>query len=279
MRKLRYGQLLMVSIPLVSLGQQLVITSAGSHEFTFGIDSVVYTLSWQTAVSTPIHKDQNTFFVLLRGDSTLIQKKLPKSTDVHHYVIDRSNTGKITLFYRGILAGVPDSVTVVNEKTRIRLSDFLKSKEPVKESPIAVHVPAVIPPLPPAGDTSEIPPLQTERPLNPAPNPEDTAGNQNTSYNESISSSFEQVVQKVSNAEFEFEKMMAIKDYFEKNQTTTQELLILARLLTYDLTRLQLLKEAYEYTTDRINYSTLISVFDFDLSKQSFLQYLSENEK
>ncbi len=279
MKKLRYGLLLMVSIPIVSFGQQLVITSAGSYEFTFGIDSIVYTRSWQKAVSIPILKDQNTFFVLLRDDSTLIKKKLPKSADIHHYVIDRSNTGKITLFYRGILAGVPDSVSVLKDKTRIRLADFLKSKEPREELQIATNVPADFPPLSPAGDTSEVPPLKTERPLNPVSNPEDTSAVQHASYLESDSLSFEHIVQKVSNTEFEFEKIMAIKNYFEKNQTTTQELKILARLLTYDLTRLQLLKEAYEYTTDRINYSTLVSVFDFDLSKQSFLQYLSEYEK
>ena len=279
MRNLVYGLLPAVCIAHFSFGQQLVITSEGSYEFTFGIDSVLYTQTWQRAASTPIRKEQNTFFVLLKGDSTLLQKKLPKSADVHHYVIDRSNTGKMTLFYRGILAGVPDSVAVLKDKTKVRLSDFFNSRRQFEENALVADMPANTQPTGLPADTSNTLAPISEKPFIPEQAPVVISGENTSSSDEAFHLPFDQIVRKVTIAEFEFEKMMMIKEHIEKNQTTTQELKILARLLTYDLTRLQLLKESYEYTKDRINYPELVSVFDFEFTKQSFLQFLNEHEK
>lgn len=280
MKRLRQVLLLTVFIPLCNTGQQLVITTAEEIEFTFGIDSVFYTLKWQKIATCPIiHKDQHTFFVLLKGDSSILQKKLPKSADVHHYVIERSNTGKITLFYRGILANVPDSAVVVKDKTGIRLSDVFRSKQNFNES-AAVLISDATAPLPLNADSSDT--LHTQNVVKdemPFQSSADFSAGKPLPPNQSSIAPFEQIVKKVQSAEFEFEKMMLIKDYILKNQITTQDLKILARLLTYDLTRLQLLKESYEFTTDHLNFSQLVSVFDFELSKQTFLQFLSEHEK
>lgn len=260
-------------------GQQVVITSPESTGFAFGIDSVFYTTGWHRAISAPIRKEHTTFFVILRDDSSLLYKRVPKSPDIHHYVIEKSNTGKTTIFYRGILGQVPDTVKVLREKTGVLLSTVIRSKiPPTKDS---IYDPILL------TQTSRSAPdmvSDTARKneynnLVLMPYKTDTIDQTTEDLSKSPEVNLDGIIKKVNEEMFEFEKMILLKDYVEEHQPDTKDLMVLAKLLTYDLTRLQLLKESYPFIRDPNNYRDLINVFDFEVSRQSFLQFLSERER
>ncbi|WP_409771535.1 DUF4476 domain-containing protein [Thermaurantimonas sp.] len=257
--------------------QHVVITSPDRVEFAFGIDSFFYARKWTISSAAPIKKDQTTFFVLLKKDSLLLQKKIPSTPDNHHFVIEKGKSGEYTLYYRGILNALPDSIEIFKEKTNIHLSSVLTKRPNLAAS---TSLPAlsqnIEKPQPQKVDT-------TLRQTSSIPS-QNMPGRSDTNLTAPLPTidetpPFDKTVDAVKKAEFEFERMMLIREYVEKHNTNTQELKVLARLLTYDLTRLQLLKDCYSYTLDRINYRALTSVFDFEISKQSFLEFINEHEK
>lgn len=277
MKNQRWSACLVFLLPIVSVCQQIIITSPTGASFSFGVDSIFYSRRWHEAVSIPVRKENSQFFVLLRGDSSLFVKKIPKSADIHHFVLEKSNSGSMALFYRGILSQVPDTITAYKESTDIHLSSVLHSGTPrdVAGSNLQTASPHQANPtesIADSGTTASVPIVEDENHHQPESEITTTAPGKS-------SPPFDQTVKKIQSAEFEFERMLLIKNYIEQYNTNTDELKILARLLTYDLTRLQLLKESYARTLDRINYPNLVAVFDFEISKQSLLQFLSENEK
>ncbi|GCD77602.1 hypothetical protein JCM31826_10840 [Thermaurantimonas aggregans] len=257
--------------------QHIVVTSPDKVEFSFGIDSFFYARKWTTASATPVKKDQTTFFVLLKKDSVLLQKKIPSTPDNHHFVIEKGKSGEYTLYYRGILNTLPDSIEISKEKTNVHLSSVLTNRPALAAQ--------TSPPSPSQNSESSQPQkADTAQRQTTEISPQNLHSKPDTSALDNLPAAdepqpFDKTVEAVKKAEFEFERMMLIREYVEKRKTNTQELKVLARLLTYDLTRLQLLRDCYPNTLDRINYRELTSVFDFEISKQSLLEFINEHEK
>lgn len=260
------------------LCQHLVITSPEGVEFAFGIDSIFYSRKWNLATAAPLKKEHSIFFVLLKKDSILLYKKVPSSPDTHHFVIEKGKGGDYALFYRGILNTLPDSVETFREKTSIHLSGVL-TRKPLPALNASAPTPAQ------TGEDSQIKKPDTAEVYIADTTSQKTSDKTNTSppvpqlAADPLTPPFEKTVEAVKKAEFEFERMLLIRDFVEKHKTNTRELKVFARLLTYDLTRLQLLRDCYAHTLDKINYKELTSVFDFEITKQSLLEFIEEHEK
>lgn len=270
------------------MSQTLVITARDGIQFTAGVDSVYYNLRWKNSIAFPLRQGMKSFFVVTKGDSAVFQKKIPSLNEIHHFVLEqKENSNQVALFYRGLLSAVPDTVELVREKTSIALQkakSTLPSFNRKDTSPVSVI------PTPPSelstqeSDQSlhrhnrESPTHDLKEPPNIVPAHQDTTQTKPKEENP-LPNAFASVVSAVKQAEFEFEKIMLLRGYITEHKTNTEELKIFAGLLTYDLTRLQLLKEAFPYTLDKFNYRNLISVFDFELSKQTFENFIKENDQ
>lgn len=272
----------------VGSSQSLVITAQKGIEFTAGIDSVFYLLAWKNSIALPLRQGMKYFFVLTKEDSAVFQKKIPSLNEIHHFVLEKKdNSQQIALYYRGLLPKVPDTVEHIKTTPAIALQK-IKLTPRIKNLQDSTQLSAIHPPHPEMGPSE---PDKTaalhdtlHQALNaPAYSNERSPGIDTTQSApmeiKSAVNAFTSVIEAVKQAEFEFEKIMIIREYFTTHQTNTEELNILARLLSYDLTRLQLLKEALPYTLDKGNYKKLSSVFDFDLTKQTFENFMRENEQ
>jgi len=90
-------------------------------------------------------------------------------------------------------------------------------------------------------------------------------------------SSFQQFKQVICNESFDNTKLAVAKQGISANYLTAAQAREIVKLLTFESTRLELAKYAYQYTTDKKNYFLLNDAFTFSSSRQELARYIQAN--
>lgn len=88
----------------------------------------------------------------------------------------------------------------------------------------------------------------------------------------------EQIVRLIEDESFEDSKLTIAKQAVSSQLMTTEQLTRIARLFTYEDTKLEFLKYAYDYCFDKNKYYLVNSVFTYSSSKDEMNEYIQERK-
>ncbi|MDD4395132.1 MAG: DUF4476 domain-containing protein, partial [Bacteroidales bacterium] len=88
----------------------------------------------------------------------------------------------------------------------------------------------------------------------------------------------EQIVRLIEDESFEESKLTIAKQAVSSQLMTTEQLTRIARLFTYEDTKLEFLKYAYDYCFDKNKYYLVNSVFTYSSSKDEMNEYIQERK-
>ena len=103
---------------------------------------------------------------------------------------------------------------------------------------------------------------------------EDTYGWNNNFYSVMSKEMFSSAKQTVENASFENTKLETAKSIIGSNKVTTDQVIEICKLFSYESTKLTFAQFAYNYTVDKQNYFKVNNVFDFDDSRTKLNQFI-----
>lgn len=87
---------------------------------------------------------------------------------------------------------------------------------------------------------------------------------------------FEQLIANLKETEFEFEKLVKSRKYAEEHILSTDQLREVFSVLSYDNSRLQLLKAAKKKILDPNNLGNLKDVFEYEVTQRQFQKIIDE---
>ena len=86
---------------------------------------------------------------------------------------------------------------------------------------------------------------------------------------------FNDVKQSINNASFEDTKLSTAKTILADNYVTTDQVMEICRLFSFENSKVNFAKFAYSRTVDQDNYYRVFNVFDFDSDKQELNNFIS----
>jgi hypothetical protein len=87
--------------------------------------------------------------------------------------------------------------------------------------------------------------------------------------------SFNSAKESIKKASFEETKLSTAKTILGANCVSTDQVVAICKLFSYEASKLEFAKFAYGKTTDRNNYFKVGDVFSFDASKTELNEYIS----
>lgn len=210
---------------------------------------------------------------------------------IYKYVITTNSRDELQLRYRGTSPKIPEGILALN----VQHSVVMEQTEPiitasVKSDDIKI-APTAIPPTntPPIIATKEI--VQTKK-LDSIPpaQPKTAAPEIATTVNTAIVSvksdnvpkdtviapvnPFDAFIADLSKTEFEFEKLQKSEDFAKNHNFTLAELKQVLNILTYDNSRLQLVRSVKGSFKDVSQMKDLAEQLDYEISKQQLSEIL-----
>ena len=120
----------------------------------------------------------------------------------------------------------------------------------------------LIPPVPPHDNgLNNVPPTEQMPPAIP---PRPVCSSQH----------FNQIKNLIAQKNFENEKVETAKHYLTDEMMTARQIAELANLLNFESTRLDLLKFAYPFCYDKVNYHVVFSTLNFKSSRNELKNYI-----
>ena len=210
---------------------------------------------------------------------------------IYKYVITTNSRDELQLRYRGALPKIPEGILAMN----VQHSVVMEQTEPiitasVKSDDIKVTPKAITPTSPPPIiATKEI--VQTKKldSIAPAqPTPETTGVDTTIDSTIAVSRSdslpkdtmispvnpFDAFIADLSKTEFEFEKLQKSEDFAKNHTFTLAELKQIFNILTYDNSRLQLVRSVKGSFKDVSQMKDLAEQLDYEISKQQLNEIL-----
>src|SRR5690606_14719750 len=218
-----------------------------------------------------------------------------KIIDLHEkgnykYIITTNSRDELQLRYRGTLSKIPEGIlamdvqrTVVMEQSEPIITVSVKSDDPIVTPKITTPIP---PPVVPAKEIVHIQKVDSLAPKNPKPvvAKTDSINPENTAATDSISTAKDSIVAKanpfdafvadLSKTEFEFEKLQKSEAYAKNHNFTLEELKQVFNILTYDNSRLQLVRSVKASFKDVSQMKVLAEQLDYEISKQQLEEIL-----
>lgn len=90
--------------------------------------------------------------------------------------------------------------------------------------------------------------------------------------------SFEQLKQSLKKESFDQTKLKTAKQFIAQNYFSTAQVKELVMLFSFDDSKLELAKFAYDYTIDKGNYFLMNDAFSFSSSKESLMDYIRDRK-
>ncbi len=103
---------------------------------------------------------------------------------------------------------------------------------------------------------------------------EDSFGWHNNYYSTLSKEMFSSAKQTIENASFENTKLETAKSIISNNKVSTNQVIDICKLFSFESTKLTLAQFAYNYTIDKQNYFKVNNVFDFDASRTKLNQFI-----
>lgn len=103
---------------------------------------------------------------------------------------------------------------------------------------------------------------------------EDSYGWNNNNYNPMSKEMFSSAKQTIENASFENTKLETAKSIISNNKVSTDQVIDICKLFSFESTKLTFAQFAYNYTVDKQNYFKVNNVFDFDASRTKLNQFI-----
>ena len=104
---------------------------------------------------------------------------------------------------------------------------------------------------------------------------DDTYGSYNNCYGTMSKEMFGSAIQTIENASFENTKLETAKSIISSNKVTTDQVIEICRLFSFESTKLSFAQFAYNFTADKHNYFKVNNVFDFDASRLKLNQIIN----
>ncbi len=264
-----------VLVGLVSYAQSgLIIISETGEPFKAGINSWLQTPSY--SVNTYINKIDTTSIyidVVLKNDSlpNLSKKIQLYKNETSVYIVTKTTRDTYKIRYRGNTTNNPTyktglSATPYSKEEKIKLPKKLIIVAQAKPDTISVAIQPTdsmviaIKPSEVKPDTIvEVLPTDTVNIIDTMPIVKVDAG---------------KLAEEIKAIEFEFEKLLKAKAIVESNALTTDDMVLLASQLKFDNTKLQFLKHAIEFVTDKENFTKTIELLQFETSKEELSSYI-----
>ena len=207
-----------------------------------------------------------------------------RSKGNYNYIITTNSRDELQLRYRGTTSAPPPGIVSIEVQRLVAM----KQKQPVITASVksddtvtikkidTVKVAAVV-------STKEV--METKK-LDPEPKPTIVVAKpkiiqDSTSTNPKMDSiinepnPFDLLMADLEETEFEFEKLQKSEAFAKDHTFTLEELKRVFNILTYDASRLQLLRSIKANKTDISIFKSLATELDYEISKQQFEEIIS----
>ena len=90
--------------------------------------------------------------------------------------------------------------------------------------------------------------------------------------------SFQQLKKSIANESYESTKLKVSKQFVSVNYFNATQVKELLALFSYEDSKLELAKYAYDYTVDKGNYFVVNEAFSYSSSKESLMDYIKNRQ-
>lgn len=244
----------------------------------------------------------NLIQVLRLPDSILAEKMIKLPEGKHKYIVNTDRSGNLKLWYRGAYKQRADSVVLYKAKSEFPVvwvqpnkpSKVLTLHEERKDTLLAIKADKEQISAEKKLDSNLVALLgETNNELIESSAADAKSDSIKPEKSKSLEikviekvekitpreASSDEIIQILAAKEFEFDKLSTAMEYVRNHPADAERAREICKILKYDLTRIQFLKVAYQSATNVENFDTLEDVFDFEASRQQFLEFVKSNPK